>query len=95
MREEEKEVRAVSIQTFFSALSRFVRLCKNLCLLLTALFHFIHNMVSPVLMSLSAGRNYNSRRRHARALFICAFLVLAPVALMVHLWQVRMTKNCM
>ena len=61
---------------------RFTRLCKNLCLLLTALFHFIHNIVSPVLMSLGASHNYNGRR-HLRALSICAFLVAAPVALMV------------
>ncbi len=72
-------------------LYRFSRLCKNLCLLLTALFHFIHNMVSPVLMSLSASHNYNSRR-HVRALFICAFLVLAPVALMSYLWQVKLVN---
>ena len=65
---------------------RFARLCKNLCLLLTALFHFIHNMVSPVLMSLSASHNYNSRK-HVRALFICAFLVFAPIMLMLYLWQ--------
>lgn len=38
-------------------------------------------------MSLSASHNYNSRK-HIRALFICAFLVLAPIALMTYLWQV-------
>ncbi len=65
---------------------RFARLCKNLCLLLTALFHSIHNMVVPVLMSLSASHNYNSRR-HIRALLICVFLVLAPIALLTYLWQ--------
>ena len=43
------------------------RLCKNLCLLVTALFHFIHNMVNPVLMSLSASHNLNSKK-HFRAL---------------------------
>ena len=43
-------------------------------------------MVSPVLMSLSASQNYNSRR-HLRALLICVFLVVAPLALMINLWQ--------
>ena len=45
----------------------FCRLCKNMCLLVTALFHFIHNMVNPVLMSLSASHNLNSHK-HFRAL---------------------------
>ena len=94
--EEEKSVASVSavlffvlaLQTGLTSLEpdkRFTRLCKNLCLLFTALFHFIHNIVSPVLMSLSASRNYRSRRR-LRALAICAFLVVAPVALMTYLW---------
>ena len=48
---------------------RFTRLCKNLCLLLTALFHFIHNIVSPVLMSLGASHNYNGRRQILRSIF--------------------------
>lgn len=50
----------LALQTGLTTLSpekRFVRLCRNFCLLMTALFHFLHNMVSPVLMSLSAARN--------------------------------------
>lgn len=36
---------------------RFQQICKNLCLLLTAILHFVHTMVQPVLMSISASRN--------------------------------------
>jgi E3 ubiquitin-protein ligase RNF139 len=94
--EEEKSVASVSAVLFFVLAlqcgltslepdKRFARLCKNFFLLLTALFHIIHNIVSPVLMSLSASHNYNGRK-HVRALAICAFLVTAPVALMIYLW---------
>jgi E3 ubiquitin-protein ligase RNF139 len=79
----------LSLQTGLTTLQpdkRFVRLCRNLCLLLTALLHFLHNMVSPILMSLSASHN-PSRKRHTRALLVCAFLVLAPVALLIILWS--------
>jgi hypothetical protein len=41
--------------------------------------------VSPVLMSLSASHNHN-RRKHVRALAICAFLVVACLGLMSCLW---------
>lgn len=97
--EEEKSVASVSailffilaLQTGLTSLEpdkRFSRLCKNLCLLVTALFHFIHNSVSPVLMSLSAGNmQANESRRHVRALSICLFLVIAPLTLMFCLWQ--------
>merc|ERR1719361_1862154 len=79
----------LALQTGLTSLEpekRFARLCKNLCLLVTALFHFVHNMASPVLMSLSAARVINYRR-HLRALSICLFLVLAPVILMAVLWK--------
>ena len=44
---------------------RFQQICKNLCLLLTAILHFVHSMVQPVLMSLSASRSSN-RASHVR-----------------------------
>ena len=95
--DEEKSVASVSavlffvlaLQTGLTSLEpdkRFARLCKNLCLLVTALFHFVHNMVSPVLMSLSAARVINYRR-HLRALSICVFLTCAPLTLMMVLWK--------
>ena len=95
--DEEKSVGSVSavlffvlaLQTGLTSLEpdkRFARLCKNLCLLVTALFHFVHNMASPVLMSLSAARFINYRR-HFRALSICLFLICAPLILMAVLWK--------
>lgn len=94
--EEEKSLGTVSavlfyilaLQTGLTSLSpdkRFVRLCRNLCLLITALFHFLHNIVSPILMSLSAARN-PSIKRHVRALSVCAFLICMPVSLLYYLW---------
>lgn len=94
--DEEKSLGTVSavlfyilaLQTGLTSLSpdkRFVRLCRNLCLLVTALFHFLHNIVSPILMSLSAARN-PSRKRHVRSLSVCAFLILMPVSLLYYLW---------
>ncbi|KAG7173119.1 TRC8-like [Homarus americanus] len=65
---------------------RFVRLCRNFCLLFTAMLHFIHNMVNPVLMSLSASRN-PALYRHIRALIVCSLLVFLPVLLLFILWS--------
>nr|NP_996303.1 TRC8 ring finger protein, isoform D [Drosophila melanogaster]Q7KRW1.1 RecName: Full=Protein TRC8 homolog [Drosophila melanogaster]AAS65223.1 TRC8 ring finger protein, isoform D [Drosophila melanogaster] len=95
--DEEKSLGTVSavlfyilaLQTGLTSLSpdkRFIRLCRNLCLLMTALLHFLHNIVSPILMSLSAARN-PSRKRHVRALSVCAFLVVLSVSLLYHLWS--------
>lgn len=97
--DEEKSLGTVSavlfyilaLQTGLTSLSpdkRFVRLCRNLCLLMTALLHFLHNIVSPILMSLSAARN-PSRKRHVRALSVCAFLVVMPLSLLYYLWTQR------
>ena len=44
---------------------RFQQICKNLCLLLTAILHFVHTMVQPVLMSISASRN-TKKSSHVR-----------------------------
>ena len=49
----------------YSYLISNFQICKNLCLLLTAVLHFIHSMVQPVLMSLSASRSSN-RASHIR-----------------------------
>ncbi|XP_026687242.1 protein TRC8 homolog, partial [Diaphorina citri] len=64
---------------------RFVRLCRNFCLLFTALLHFIHNIVNPLLMSLSASHN-PALHRHVRALGVCSFLIIYPTLLLVYLW---------
>ncbi|KAK4308303.1 hypothetical protein Pmani_019985 [Petrolisthes manimaculis] len=65
---------------------RFVRLCRNFCLLFTAMLHFIHNMVNPVLMSLSASCN-PAMYRHTRALFVCLLLFSLPLVLLYILWS--------
>lgn len=101
--EEDKSIGTVSailfyilaLQTGLTTLSpdkRFVRLCRNLGLLVTAVLHFLHNMVSPILMSLSAARN-PSRKRHARALIVCLFLVVVPVCLLATLWSRHMPST--
>ena len=64
---------------------RFMRLYRNFCLLFTAILHFIHNMVSPLLFSLSASRNM-SINRHCRALFVCVFLFVSPIVFLCYLW---------
>uniref|UniRef100_A0AAG5CR87 RING-type domain-containing protein n=1 Tax=Anopheles atroparvus TaxID=41427 RepID=A0AAG5CR87_ANOAO len=79
----------LALQTGLTSLTpdkRIVRLCRNMCLLVTALLHFLHNIVAPILMSLSAARN-PSRKRHARALMVCAFLLIAPGSLLAVLWS--------
>ncbi|KAK3095328.1 hypothetical protein FSP39_013252 [Pinctada imbricata] len=65
---------------------RLIRLCKNFCLLFTAISHFIHSMVHPLLMSLSASRSTNIKR-HVRVLSMCAFLLTFPLCLLIYLWS--------
>jgi E3 ubiquitin-protein ligase RNF139 len=65
---------------------RFQRLYRNLCLLFTAILHFVHNMVSPLLFSLSASRNM-SVNRHSRALVVCFFLIAFPSWFLFYLWS--------
>ncbi|XP_004922106.1 protein TRC8 homolog [Bombyx mori] len=95
--EEDKSIGTVSailfyilaLQTGLTSLhpeKRFIRLCKNVCLLFTALLHFLHNIVNPMLMSLSASHN-PSIHRHVRALGVCAFLIIFPISLLVYLWS--------
>ncbi|CAB3379249.1 Hypothetical predicted protein [Cloeon dipterum] len=79
----------LALQTGLTGLDpekRFIRLCRNFCLLFTAILHFIHNIVNPLLMSLSASHN-PARHRHVRALSVCAFLVVFPVGLLIYLWS--------
>lgn len=94
--EDDKSIGAVSailfyilaLQTGLTNLEpekRFVRLCRNFCLLLTALLHFVHNIVNPILMSLSASHN-PAIHRHIRALGVCLFLIVYPASLLIYLW---------
>lgn len=50
----------LALQTGLTGLEpekRFTRLYRNACLLCAALLHYIHNVVNPLLMSLSASHN--------------------------------------
>ncbi|XP_025075255.1 protein TRC8 homolog isoform X1 [Pogonomyrmex barbatus] len=95
--EDEKSIGTVSailfyilaLQTGLTSLDRekrLVRLYRNFCLLFTAILHFVHNIVNPLLMSLSASHN-PALHRHLRALTVCAFLIFFPVSLLVFLWS--------
>lgn len=95
--EDEKSIGTVSailfyilaLQTGLTSLDnqkRLVRLCRNFCLLFTAILHFVHNIVNPLLMSLSASHN-PVLHRHLRALAVCAFLIIFPVSLLTFLWS--------
>lgn len=63
-----------------------VRLSRNMCLLLTAILHFIHGMTDPVLMSLSAS-HVSSVRRHFPVLVVSMALFVLPVVLTYALWH--------
>ncbi|TGZ57183.1 TRC8-like protein [Temnothorax longispinosus] len=95
--EDEKSIGTVSailfyilaLQTGLTSLDRekrLIRLYRNFCLLFTAILHFVHNIVNPLLMSLSASHN-PALHRHLRALAVCAFLIFFPLSLLVFLWS--------
>lgn len=78
----------LALQTGLTGLDpdkRLVRLYRNFCLLTTAILHFIHSMVNPLLMNLATREPYSLR--HARALAMCLFLLTFPVCLLVYLWS--------
>ncbi|XP_078072215.1 E3 ubiquitin-protein ligase RNF139 [Mustelus asterias] len=81
----------LALQTGLSGLEpeeRLVRLSRNMCLLLTAILHFIHGMTDPVLMSLSAS-HVSSLRRHLPVLMVSISLFILPIVLSCTLWQVH------
>ena len=95
--EEDRNMGTVSAILFFilalqtgltglEADKRLIRLYRNFALLSTAILHFVHSMVNPVLLTLSASRNV-SVQKHARALGMCAFLILFPTVLVYYLWS--------
>lgn len=78
----------LALQTGLTGLEppqRLARLARNLCLLATAVLHFVQGMLGPLLVSLGASRS-GSRQRHARALGLSLVLVACPCALLTHLW---------
>lgn len=79
----------LALQTGLTGLDpekRFIRLYRNVCLLCAALLHYIHNVVNPLLMSLSASHN-PSLNRHIRALLVCGFLIVFPITMLTYLWS--------
>lgn len=79
----------LGLQTGLTGLTpdvRLARLCKNFCLLLTAISHFIHSMIHPILMSLSASQSSHTLR-HLRVLSMCVFLLTFPTCLLMYLWS--------
>ncbi|XP_052439360.1 E3 ubiquitin-protein ligase RNF139-like [Carassius gibelio] len=79
----------LALQTGLSGLDpeeRLIRLSRNMCLLLTAILHFIHGMTDPVLMSLSAS-HVLSVRRHVPVLLVSLVLFTLPVLLSYVLWH--------
>lgn len=65
---------------------RLVRLYRNFCLLSTAILHFMHGMVNPLLMSACASHS-TVLSNHVRPLVMCLLLVVCPTWLLVYLWQ--------
>ncbi|XP_007899105.1 E3 ubiquitin-protein ligase RNF139 [Callorhinchus milii] len=81
----------LALQTGLSGLEpeeRLIRLSRNMCLLLTAILHFIHGMTDPVLMSLSAS-HVSSFRRHLPVLVVSISLFILPIILSYTLWRVH------
>ncbi|XP_071949196.1 E3 ubiquitin-protein ligase RNF139-like [Antedon mediterranea] len=94
--DEEKYIGTVSAVLFFilalqtgltelEGHARLVRLFRNSCLLVTAILHFIHNMLNQVMLSLGASQN-TSWKRHARVLFVALLLLVIPFLLFYSLW---------
>uniref|UniRef100_A0A182QX44 RING-type domain-containing protein n=1 Tax=Anopheles farauti TaxID=69004 RepID=A0A182QX44_9DIPT len=78
----------LALQTGLTSLSpdkRIIRLCRNMCLLVTALLHFLHNIVAPILMSLSAARNPSRHSPSTWLLAVTAFSVEVIVKVLVSL----------
>ena len=65
---------------------RLVRLYRNFCLLSTAVLHFMHSMVNPLLMNVGASRS-GVISNHLRPLSMCVVLVVFPAWLMTYLWS--------
>lgn len=79
----------LALQTGLTGLDperRLARLFRNVCLLLTAVLHFVQGMLGPLLISLGASRS-GSRQRHARALGLSVLLIVLPGCFLIYLWS--------
>ncbi|KAL4231351.1 hypothetical protein ACF0H5_008930 [Mactra antiquata] len=81
----------LALQTGLTGLEpekRLIRLYRNFALLSAAILHFVHSIVHPVLLALSASHS-SSIRRHLRVLAMCVLLVVYPVCLVSYLWRIH------
>ena len=84
----------LALQTGLTSLEpdkRLVRIFRNFCLLSAAILHFIHGMVNPILLAISASRS-SPLSKHIRVVGMCVFLVIYPVCLINYLWQYYSTS---
>ncbi|KAK7110195.1 protein TRC8 homolog [Littorina saxatilis] len=95
--EEERNIGTVSSVLFFilalqtgltglDTTKRLVRLYRNFCLLSTAILHFVHSTVNPLLMNVSASHS-GVLSKHLRLLAMCVVLITFPAWMMFYLWQ--------
>ncbi|XP_054721615.1 protein TRC8 homolog [Uloborus diversus] len=68
--------------------ARYIRTSRNLCLIYTALLHFVYNILHPVLLSISASKN-PSPAKHIRALMIGLFLIITPATILIKQWNMH------
>ncbi|XP_015924665.1 protein TRC8 homolog [Parasteatoda tepidariorum] len=81
----------LSIQSGVTSLDpneRYNRIIRNLCLLFTALLHFVYNIVNPMLISLSASKN-PSIGDHIRALVTSAILIISSAIILKYQWNTQ------
>uniref|UniRef100_F6ZH48 RING-type domain-containing protein n=1 Tax=Ciona intestinalis TaxID=7719 RepID=F6ZH48_CIOIN len=79
----------LAVQTGLSGLppvNRLLRLYRNACLLIAAVLHYMHDLVHPVLINLSAQVNI-SMKRHVRPLLVAFILLILPVCFSI--WLVK------
>ena len=65
---------------------RLARLTRNMYLLITAILHFVHSMVNPILQTLST-QQHHLPHKHVRPIVMCVFLVISPCCLLAYLWS--------
>ena len=77
----------LAIQTGLTGLNldeRITKLCRNLCLIVIALFHFIHVLVEDVLLRISAVQS-ESLGRHIKCLFMLFTVFCVPCFIIIYL----------
>uniref|UniRef100_H2YTI1 RING-type domain-containing protein n=1 Tax=Ciona savignyi TaxID=51511 RepID=H2YTI1_CIOSA len=81
----------LAVQTGLSGLpplNRLLRLYRNACLLIAAVLHYMHDLVHPVLINLSAQVNI-SVKKHIKPLLVALVLLILPLCFSI--WLVKTT----